>query len=288
MTVLKYSKPERIRLKDHPEFSEKWLHDRIVEDPSILGLGELVLIERERRQDHAGRLDMLLADPDEDHRYEIEIMLGATDESHLVRCIEYWDIERRRYPGHDHCAVLVAEDITSRFLNVIQVMSGNIPLVAIQLSALKVGDQIVLDFVRVVDRASLRRDDEGGVEAPKASREYWVNKVGEQIVGLADQLLTIINAKDPKQHLNYNRYFIGLTDGARSRNFIYFRPRKSFLRVLAEVNDVNGWISRFEEAGLEATNRDDRVAVNLPPKALEPNRKLVAELLETAVAEYRK
>ena len=30
---------------------------------------------------------------------------------------EYWDIERRRYPQYDHCAVLIAEDITSRFLN---------------------------------------------------------------------------------------------------------------------------------------------------------------------------
>jgi hypothetical protein len=33
-------------------------------------------------------------------------MLGATDESHIIRCIEYWDIERRRYPAYEHCAVL--------------------------------------------------------------------------------------------------------------------------------------------------------------------------------------
>jgi L-alanine-DL-glutamate epimerase-like enolase superfamily enzyme len=110
---LSYTKHERISLKSHTDFNEKWLQARIVEDPGILGLGDVVLIERERTQERAGRLDLLLADPEQDRRYEVELMLGPTDESHIVRCIEYWDIERRRYPGYEHCAVLVAEDITS-------------------------------------------------------------------------------------------------------------------------------------------------------------------------------
>jgi len=44
--------------------------------------------------------------------YEIEIQLGSTDESHIIRTIEYWDIERKRYPQYDHTAVIIAEDIT--------------------------------------------------------------------------------------------------------------------------------------------------------------------------------
>ncbi len=68
-----------------------------------------------RRQD----LDLLLQDPDTNRRYEVELQLGPTDESHIIRTIECWDIERKRYPQYDHCAVIVAEDITSRFLNVI-------------------------------------------------------------------------------------------------------------------------------------------------------------------------
>ena len=55
--------------------------------------------------------------------------------SHIVRCIECWDIERRRSPAYDHVTVLVAEDITSRFLNVMSLLAGRIPLVAIQLNA---------------------------------------------------------------------------------------------------------------------------------------------------------
>lgn len=69
------------------------LREVIANDPSILGLGDLVLKETERMQPKAGRLDILLQDSEIDKRYEVEIMLGRVDESHIIRCIEYWDIE---------------------------------------------------------------------------------------------------------------------------------------------------------------------------------------------------
>lgn len=131
-TKLEYVKAEPISLKGHPDFSEVWLHDQISNDPSILGLGlgDLTVIERERVQVGAGRLDMLLTDADAEStiRYEVEIMLGPTDPSHIIRTIEYWDIERRRYPAYDHIAVLVAEQVTARFLNVISLFAGSIPI----------------------------------------------------------------------------------------------------------------------------------------------------------------
>jgi hypothetical protein len=43
---------------------------------------------------------------------------------------------------HDHCAVIVAEDITSRFLNVISLFNGTIPLIAIQMQALRIGENV--------------------------------------------------------------------------------------------------------------------------------------------------
>src|SRR5262249_25032777 len=124
MASLKYVKPERIHLHNHPEFNERWVQERIAEDPSLLGLGELIVKDKERAQPRAGRLDLLCQDADSNHRYEIEIQLGKTDESHIIRTIEYRDIERKRYPQYDHVAVIVAEEITSRFLNVIALFNG--------------------------------------------------------------------------------------------------------------------------------------------------------------------
>ena len=117
MAKLIYSLPEKINLRNHPDFNKIWLQDRIAENPQIIGLGELELIDRERKQYKSGRLDLLLADFENNARYEVELQLGQTDESHIIRTIEYWDIEKRRYPQYDHCAVLIAEELTNRFLN---------------------------------------------------------------------------------------------------------------------------------------------------------------------------
>ena len=98
MQNLKFIKPEKIWLADHPELREKWVQERIAEDPSLLGLGDLILKDKERIQPRAGRLDLLLQDAESSRRYEVEIQLGSTDEGHIIRTIEYWDIERKRYP----------------------------------------------------------------------------------------------------------------------------------------------------------------------------------------------
>jgi hypothetical protein len=116
---MRYVKPERISLKNDPELNERWVQDRLADDPSLLGLGDLVLKDKERIHPQAGRLDLLFQDLESERRYEAEIQLGRTDESHIIRTIEYWDIERKRFPQYDHVAVIVAEEITSRFLNVI-------------------------------------------------------------------------------------------------------------------------------------------------------------------------
>src|SRR5713226_4844813 len=86
---MKYAKPQRIILKDHAEFNERWVQERIAEDPSLLGLGDLILKDKERIQPHAGRLDLLCQDAEASKRYEIEIQLGRTDEAHIIRTIEY-------------------------------------------------------------------------------------------------------------------------------------------------------------------------------------------------------
>jgi hypothetical protein len=81
-------------------------------------------------------------------------------------------LERKRYPQYDHVAVLVAEDITSRFLNIISLLNGFIPLIAIQLNAIQVVDQIALIFTVVIDhRLGLALEEEEEQEA--TDRAYW-------------------------------------------------------------------------------------------------------------------
>ena len=78
MSDLRFVKPERLWLKDHATLDEAWVQKMIADDPAILGLGDLVLKDKERRQPRAGRLDLLLQDTDTNRRYEVEVQLGKS------------------------------------------------------------------------------------------------------------------------------------------------------------------------------------------------------------------
>ena len=278
---------EKISLKNHPSLNEKLLQERISENPKILGLpGELELLDKERKQ-KVGRLDLLLANFESNARYEVEIQLGTTDESHIIRCIEYWDIEKRRYPHYDHCAVLIAEDITSRFLNVLGLFNGHIPMIIVQLNALRVEDKILLNFVRVMDRFELRKDDQNEVQLTQTDRNYWNDKANSKTVKIADRILGVINQKaEPKQQLNYNKHYIGLSDGIKSRNFIHFKPKKQFTHILFEIEQKEDWIEKIEEADMTAELSDKWLKVTLTPNQLEKSIEVLEPLISQAVELY--
>ena len=158
----------------------------------ILGLGDVVLKDKERIQPRAGRLDLLLQDTESNHRYEVEVQLGRTDESHIIRTIEYWDIERKRYPQYEHTAVIVAEEITARFLNVISLFNGTIPLMAIQMSAVQLADTVSLLFTTVLDEARFGLVDEDEEVQEVTDRAYWEARGSKATVAMADEVLKLV------------------------------------------------------------------------------------------------
>ncbi|HYX09704.1 MAG TPA: hypothetical protein VE912_23450, partial [Bacteroidales bacterium] len=223
--------PKRISITQFDGISEKNIQEKIAEDTSIIGLGDLVLKDKERIQPRAGRLDLLLQDPDSNRRYEIEIQLGKTDESHIIRTIEYWDIEKKRYPQYDHCAVIIAEDITSRFLNVVSLFNGFIPLIAIQMNAYKFGSEIGLVFTKVLDEMPLGLVEEDEEVKEVTDREYWLKRGTKTTVAMADSMLDIINSFKPGYELKYNKFYIGLATDGHPNNFAIFKPQKNYLRL---------------------------------------------------------
>jgi hypothetical protein len=281
--TLSYVKHEKVWLKDHPLFRETWLRDRIVEDPAILGLGDLDVKDAERTQPSGGRLDLLLADAETGKRYEVELMLGPVNESHIIRCIEYWDLERKRYPRYNHTAVIVAESITARFLNVIGLFNQAIPLIAIQLDALKVGDQILLNFVKVLDKIEPGEDDEDEAPGEVTDRSYWESKASKESVAVADACASIIKEFDPALNLKFNKLYIGLANPWGPNNFILFRAKKKFLRVEAKAEDQDTWIPKLEEAGLillPGEGKRARLVFRLTMPEVEKNHQLLRELFE--------
>lgn len=285
MPSLKYAKPQRISLRDHEEFNERWLQDRIGEDPALLGLGDVVLKDRERTQPHAGRLDLLLQDAESNKRYEVEIQLGRSDEGHIIRAIEYWDIERKRYPQYDHTAVIVAEDITSRFLNVISLFNGFIPLVAIQLTALRLGENVSLVFSKVLDEMRLGLVDEDEEVQACTDRAYWEDRASKRTLAIADDLLSLVRALDPELELKYNKFHIGLAKGGQPNNFVIFRPKKGWLRLEMRLDRSDEMQRQLEESGLDLMDYDShrgRYRIRLSKGDLTKHKDFLSSLLRKA------
>ncbi len=236
----------RIWLKTHPSLDESWVQGQIADDPAILGLGPLMLVDKERRQPSGGRPDLLLQDEDASRRYEVEIQLGRTDESHLIRTIEYWDIERKRYPQYDHCAVIVAEDVTTRFLNVIGLFNGHIPLIAIQMSLLRIEDKASLVFMKVVDEVLLGEDDATTGTEPLADRSFWEQKVGSGPMSIVDGVLALAQDLDETTSIRYAKTRLVLWTAKRKRIAI-LSPQKRGLRValpMPESDNIDNVIDK--------------------------------------------
>ena len=140
---------ELVSMRDHG-LDEYKLQEYIWNNPTCLGLGDLEPIAKEKKQTSGGRLDILMKGNDEE-LYEIEIMLGKTDETHIIRTIEYWDLEKKKRPKRQHTAVLVAERINTRFYNVINLLTHSAPIIGIQANLYKTNDSKSFVFTKIID-----------------------------------------------------------------------------------------------------------------------------------------
>jgi hypothetical protein len=279
-------KLESVSIKRTERLTEKWVQDQIADDPSLLGLGDLVLKDKERIQASAGRLDLLLQDPETLKRYEVEIQLGATDESHIIRTLEYWDIERKRYPQYEHAAVIVAEEITARFLNVIQLFNGTIPLIALKMTAYKVGDQYALTFVKVLDELTYGLVDEDEPVAEPTDRTFWESKRGTRSTLVAtDALLKLVNEVEPKAVLKYNKHYIGLEVDGSPMNFVTFMPRKAHVIMTIKLPQTKETDDQLEEAGIETLTYESQwrqYRVRLESQVDDKQREVLLRLIRQA------
>jgi hypothetical protein len=269
----------KIRDCGHDEF---WLRDIIYDNPSVLGLGDLQAVMKEKSQSQGGRLDLLLKDS-EDSMYEVEVQLGETDESHIIRTIEYWDNEKRRWPNRAHTAVLVAEKITSRFFNVVQLLSRAVPIIGIQANIVHVGDVNALHFATVID--SYEEPEEIGPPPPPTDRPYWEQRATKDTVHLADRLLEFIRTFEPKADLNYNKFYIGLTVGNRANNFASFVPQKTVVRLEVKLPQTEETDKLLQDSGLDLMSYDRQFhnyRLRLAPEDIDGNRPLLTDLMKRA------
>ena len=259
--------------------NEYWLQDQIAANPGILGLGDLVLVEREKRQMRGGKLDLLLKDRDSDALFEVEVMLGETDGDHISRTIEYWNNEKRQNPQRNHFPVLIAEEITGRFFDVIHFHSQTIPIIAIKASIIEIADKKALHFTTIlnafehseVEGHKQYQAKSGSEPAEAYSEEAWLKR-SPATVACAKAVLEVIRRTLPTAELRF--YKFGLTIYLGNRCYFWFKHKDR------DTSSLNFWVDEtlfkqskklLEQAGLSPLLKNENVCVLVDAKTIEAN-----------------
>ena len=145
--------------------------------------------------------------------------------------------------------MIVGENITSRFPNVISLFNGFIPLIAIQLKGLEVNGASTLIATRVLDIMTLGTDEED--EGATVDRATWQSSSSLESLKIVDSLVDMIRKLEPNIGPKYNKHYIGLApSGGTARNFVIFRPHKYYVLTEFKIPQNEELTNRLDESGL--------------------------------------
>lgn len=267
-------------------FDEYWLQDQIYENPTCLGLGELESVSKERSQSSGGRLDILLKNPADDSMYEVEVMLGETDESHIIRTIEYWDNEKRRWPQRQHYAVLVAESVTRRFFNVIQLLSHSIPIIAVQANLIESGGQKSLHFSKVLD--TYEEPDDGTSDGEIYDEIYWKKKAPWTIEA-ARSLLDCVGDMFDNPTIRFLKNYIALN--VLGNNHFWFHKRsakKSLFGFRISEDHLEDVSQLLDEQNISFVEKRNRFKITCDAEFISKNQELLKQIAEFVKQTWKK
>jgi hypothetical protein len=209
--------------------------------------------------------------------YEVEVMLGETDPSHIIRAIEYWDNEKRKYPQRQHFCVLVAESFDRRYFNVIQLMSLNIPMIAIQADLLEVNSERILNFSKILD-IYIEPDEEDNTK--QVNETTW-NNDAPWTNSAAKEIFEIIKSKHNNVEIRYTQSYVSITIDNRNAYWLYKRmkPTSALMFSVKDEEKVESIKKLFEDFKIDYNyNRYKEFMVNVDTKMIKAKLELLEKI----------
>jgi hypothetical protein len=259
-------------------FNEYWLQEQIWENPGCLELGDLESISKEKQTSSGGKLDILLKNPVDDSMYEVEVMLGETDASHIIRTIEYWDLIKKKWPQRQHFAVLVAEKITKRFFNVIQLMSNSIPIVAIQANIIDIEGKRSLHFTKILDSYEEPEDDLT-VSTEIYDRKYWEKK-SIYVLEIAERILEITSEIYDSASLVFGKSRISIACGGYNQMALFSRVGSKALIQFRFGDNKEAIQTLLDDASIPYTEQRSHFKITIGKSDLEEKQETFQKIAE--------
>ena len=156
------------------------------------------------------------------------------------------------------------------------------------MSAVKHGEDVELIFTKVLDRVSLANDDEDEV-AEVTDRNYWEKRSTNAMMKSVDKIFADLGELTDGYELKYNKFYVGISRDGVAKNFISFKPKKSFIYLCIKAGENEARIKELEDAGLDASdvsrNRQYEIRLDNFSK-YEKHKELLLDMVAEAKKKY--
>lgn len=166
-------------------------------------------------------------------------------------------------------------------------LNRSVPIIAIQLNALKVDNNIILNFTKVLDLYEVPEDEEQ-LAGEEVSRPYWEKKADPKSIELMDKITQVSVDKYPNTRITYNKHHIAV--GTERRNFMWFYPRKSpFCRFKIKLDreEVEELSVNLEQLGISfSVRKEDEIAISINLTEYKKHKELVEAIVVKSIQLY--
>ena len=157
------------------------------------------------------------------------------------------------------------------------------------MKAVAFGDTTSLLFTKVLDKVTLGLEDEDDEAQETVDRTYWEKRGSKATLSMADDIVAIAKAHDPRLEPTYRKYYIGLARGGVVDNFIKLRPQKAALRFEPRLERRETIEQALDAEGLDTLDYDtrwSRYRIRLLHGDVTKHRELIEKLLTESLGSF--
>ena len=181
--------------------------------------------------------------------------------------------------------MIVAEEITNRFFNVIWLSNRSLPIIAVQLDALTVNGNLLLHFTKVLDIYVAQ--EPGNQPEETVNREYWERRSSPAAMALFDRFMKLLSDQSLQLTATLRHDGIALS---RKSAFALIYPKKSGYCTLRSYGEslpedvLKQSIDKLQANGATVRHLPGgRYSVRLDNQAMDRNADVLIELVRSAV-----
>jgi hypothetical protein len=195
-------------------------------------------------------------------------------------------VRRERQQSSGGKLDILLKDAEDDTINVVQLLSLSIPIIAVQANVIEANGARILHFARILDAYE---EPEDGASAPEeACDEAWWRARSTSNLETAKALLKIVSPVYGRMELGYARYWIALKKENDFFNQFSLKPRrgnKSLASFWVNDSDVDAVSSAFDQKGVlftrkKASKGTTQFVLTLDQQLLEGNTDLFQRVAE--------